>query len=106
MSPLCAPSSPVPQVLTEPDLVEASEAFEAAIRGGDRDVLRTLCQTKENEVRGGSSGRGSSGSSSSRASGGNGHKGDSRGRRWRGTKQRWRGSSHLCLAFGTDSLMH
>lgn len=32
------------QVLTEPELVQRSEAFEQAVAGGDRDALRSFCQ--------------------------------------------------------------
>jgi hypothetical protein len=39
------------QVMTEPELVERSEVFEAAIRGGDREALNTFCQAREQQVR-------------------------------------------------------
>lgn len=37
--------------MTEPELVQRSEAFEAAIRGGDREALNTFCQSREQQVR-------------------------------------------------------
>lgn len=42
----------VPQVMTEPQLVQRSEAFEAAIRGGDREALAAFCADMEQRVGG------------------------------------------------------
>ncbi|PSC76171.1 transport SEC31-like protein B isoform B [Micractinium conductrix] len=42
----------ISQVLTEPDLVQRSEAFEQAIRGGDREALSAFCHTREQQVAG------------------------------------------------------
>ncbi|PRW34057.1 transport SEC31-like protein B isoform A [Chlorella sorokiniana] len=43
----------VSQVLTEPELVQRSEAFEQAVAGSDRDALRSFCQARA-EALGGS----------------------------------------------------
>jgi hypothetical protein len=43
----------MPQVFTDPELVARSEAFEAAIRGGDREALAAFCTQQEQQVRGG-----------------------------------------------------
>lgn len=40
------------QVMTEPEMVQRSEAFEAAIRGGDRDALNAFCQDRESQLAG------------------------------------------------------
>ena len=36
----------IKQVVTEPDLVSGTEAFEEAVRGGDRDALRAFCEKR------------------------------------------------------------
>lgn len=38
------------QVLTEPELVQRSEAFEQAIRGGDREALAAFCSSREQQA--------------------------------------------------------
>lgn len=40
-------------MLTEPELVQSSEAFEAAIAGGDRDTLASFCAGREAALGGG-----------------------------------------------------
>lgn len=40
----------ISQVMTEPELVQRSEAFEQAIQGGDREALSAFCQAREQEV--------------------------------------------------------
>ncbi|EFN56942.1 hypothetical protein CHLNCDRAFT_143487 [Chlorella variabilis] len=42
----------ISQVMTEPELVARSEAFEAAIRGGDRDALDAFCRDMERRLEG------------------------------------------------------
>lgn len=42
----------ISQVMTEPELVQRSEAFEQAIQGGDRDALSAFCRAREQEVGG------------------------------------------------------
>jgi hypothetical protein len=49
------------QVTTEPQLVQRSEAFEAAIRGGDREALAAFCADMEQRVGGGRGGEGPAG---------------------------------------------
>ncbi|KAL4435628.1 hypothetical protein ABPG77_002591 [Micractinium sp. CCAP 211/92] len=40
------------QIMTEPELVQRSEAFEQAIQGGDREALSAFCQAREQELAG------------------------------------------------------
>ena len=40
----------ISQVMTEPGLVGRSEAFEVAIRGGDREAMAAYCQTRQQQV--------------------------------------------------------
>ncbi|KAL4425258.1 hypothetical protein ABPG75_009274 [Micractinium tetrahymenae] len=42
----------ISQVMTEPELVQRSEAFEQAIQGGDREALNAFCQAREQELSG------------------------------------------------------
>lgn len=42
----------IQQVLTEPDLVARSAAFEQAIQGGDRDALSAFCAAREAALEG------------------------------------------------------
>jgi protein transport protein SEC31 len=51
----------ISQVTTEPQLVQRSEAFEAAIRGGDREALAAFCADMEQRVGGGRGGEGPAG---------------------------------------------
>lgn len=37
--------------MAEPELVVQSEQFEAAIRGGDRELLRAFCAAKQRALR-------------------------------------------------------
>lgn len=50
--PTCPPTCNHPQVLTEPELVARSEAFGAAIRGGDREALSAFCSEREAALEG------------------------------------------------------
>lgn len=36
--------------MAEPELVQQSEAFEAAIRGNDREQLRLFCEAREQQL--------------------------------------------------------
>lgn len=40
----------ISQVMTEPELVQRSEAFEQAIQGGDREALNAFCRAREQQV--------------------------------------------------------